>query len=484
MKIIAFFIISSSLIFGSSIAVRMPPRAFMQCMDHGFRGILCYGGRSSNKNDAITYKDIYQMAPSTSNSFGDDSSRFEGLTPDQMANSWNDLREELPFPNSDFLLPSAGNTRFIMIGGSGSVGNSSSPVDLDKDKSTSSLTVTIHSNINFPPLRGSAFAMDNATDGMIAGGATYGNTSSFYTDVVKTQFTYKTRILSITKVGTINTNRFGHAMIYKNNVLYIIGGQQLVNNQLQSIPMNQMTRFDTLQSAWTTVNCKGPIPTSRSYFTLTKSVDAYYPNGYILFGGINADTNVVSTDTMYVLYFDSGTYETLNTINGPSPRYGHSALVHRNVELFIINGMDTTGAALSDFKIFDIPGNQWVDKFSTYGSYPDSPYKKHVPMYNSELQSIAWGITIAVIVFIQLVGFGLHKYVDKNASHHETNVESLDNKESDQNYQHQSSSPIQQSLNDRPLPPAPRISMPTGPEYNSSSPAIFYQQDVPYSQRQ
>lgn len=88
--------------------------------------------------------------------------------------------------------------------------------------------------------------------------------------------------------------------------------------------MNQVSQFDTILSTWSTVSFKGTIPTSRSYFTLTPSSTVQYLNQYIIFGGINADTNQVVTDSMYLVSINDGTYEAINANNAPSPRFGHS----------------------------------------------------------------------------------------------------------------------------------------------------------------
>lgn len=59
--------------------------------------------------------------------------------------------------------------------------------------------------------------------------------------------------------------------------------------------------------------------------------------------------------------------------------------------------MDDNGTVLNDFHVYDIKGNQWVDKFSTNGSYPESSYEKKIPKYSSAGQAFCWGITVGVI---------------------------------------------------------------------------------------
>ncbi|CAO3608254.1 unnamed protein product [Cunninghamella blakesleeana] len=400
MKITSFFIIASSFLFGLSIAVSIQPRVFGGCTYFTYKAIYSLGGRSSNKNDSIIYKDIHSLALINATA--------EEYELDELSNCWRDLisiEAEMPFPNSDFILIPVGFNAVTMVGGSRSINNSSSPFLWDPESSMTHWKPVSLSNLStpLPLLRGSAFALDGRKVGLIAGGSIYSSASSFLPVYYDSNMSI---LIGLTKIGDMNTNRIGHSMMYQNNTLYIIGGQESINNQLRSVPMDQMDQFDTLHSTWTTVKCNGTIPTPRSHFTLSKSGHDNPAYSYVLFGGINADTNVASNDTLYMLYVNTGTYESLNTINGPSPRYGHSAVKHSVRELFIMNGMDANEVALGDLHLNDIRNNQWVDKFSVYENYLDSPYKKNVvAKIHPESHTLSWCFIISVILFIQLTVF-------------------------------------------------------------------------------
>lgn len=242
------------------------------------------------------------------------------------------------------------------------------------------------------------------------------------------------------------------------------------------------------------------------------------------------------------------------------------AVLYGSQSLLILNGMDSTGATLSDINVFDTMGQQWVNQFLTFENYPStSNNNNNITVINSGLDydptdsAMAGGLGAGLFVvkiffilfyyhyhyyfvveekiylciyvfyiyifqFISLVGFALYKYVEKHTSRHQENenIISYDNKSSAQyndtnnNYNHQASSPhinnngytspsttqyhengnnnynnyqppsspSSPHVDNRPLPPTPIMTMPTGPENYSSSSQIFYQQDVPYPQQQ
>lgn len=142
MKIASLFIISSSLIFGSSIAINIPPRVFGQCAQLSLNDLYCFGGRSSNKDGATVFKDMYRM----------DLKSFSGYTPSEIANNWQPLGNEMLQPNSDFLMMELSTDLIMIVGGSGSVNNSSTPYTYDTVKKAWGTVSPTNLKSAIPPL--------------------------------------------------------------------------------------------------------------------------------------------------------------------------------------------------------------------------------------------------------------------------------------------------------------------------------------------
>ncbi|CAO3608230.1 unnamed protein product [Cunninghamella blakesleeana] len=430
------------------------------------------------------------------------------------------------YPNSDFLMLPVNSSTFMVIGGSGSV---HIPNTLYAFNAITGRWANMTGDLLYtpiPPLRGSALTYFNGGFSMstsyVVGGATYGdNTSTLFTNIIQVDVPIVyTRLLDpYPNLVPSISYRIGHVATSSLSTISVFGGQQLVNNQLQSVSMNQVSKFDTILSTWKTVSFSGPTPTSRSYFTITQSSTSEYLNQYILFGGINADTNQLVTDLMYKVSINDGSYESINAMNAPSPRFGHSAVFYGSNSLLILNGMDSTGTVLNDINVFNTVGKQWMDQFLTLENYPGISNNNNngggssTSIYyyiDPSSTAITGGLGGGLFVFILLSGFALHKYVEKYTLPHQEN-DLYDIKESDQynnnnnnnnnnqqlsslstnqhhsnntnNYQSSSSS-SPPPIDHCPLPPTPNVFMPTGLEYNASSSPIFYQQDVPYPKRQ
>ncbi|KAJ2955495.1 hypothetical protein NQZ79_g8510 [Umbelopsis isabellina] len=273
--------------------------------------------------------------------------------------------------------------------------------------------------------------------------------------------------------------RVGHTMTITNSgLIYIIGGLTATKESyldaqgrlqwlLQSVSMSEIPTYDTKSGVWSEVTGVGQIPPPRNIHSASLGSDG---TTIYVFGGASEANLTTVYDDLYTFDTTKSSWTQINAANGPSPRAGHCA-VQVNNTMFILFGYDFTLSSLSDIHALDTVNLKWVDTFSANG-YPlisNSSSSKNTttctdPCSCSGDCSQSSGLSTGAIVGIAVgcgvgaIGAAVLLFLC---------LRRRSRKQRD--YEHPSGPAMQQSYEERPLPPVHTESQPSESLFNSAS---------------
>ncbi|CAO3612486.1 unnamed protein product [Cunninghamella echinulata] len=368
-------ILSSLLLVASSVALvygEVPqPRHRQGCVVlqqkiHCFGGgIHVSGGNSYNR----VLNEHYVLDLSKDFLLKDGQSAWQLLPPS------NDFVLE---PNYAFGMAATSNTSFVVVSGSGYNDGKSflknKTISYDATKNTWS---TIPSTVNQT----------------VGGTANYDGTNLYFFGGQQI-YAYTLPLLSLYRLS-LNNNQWTTAAIVNgvanglyravhasdmdsNGVIYYVGGRQGIpakddptstywNWMTQLIPFTSIATYDTKNQVWGSIKISGTVPSIRTLHTFT-----YMPqtNNFVMFGGKQGDSEkpVAVSDICYTFDVANKTWQQQNVEQiGSGSRYGHSAVLYKDLYLFIIFGGDASNFELSDFHMLDVKTWTWLDNFSASG---------------------------------------------------------------------------------------------------------------------
>ncbi|KAI9304337.1 hypothetical protein BJ944DRAFT_266985 [Cunninghamella echinulata] len=363
-------ILSSLLLVASSVALvygEVPqPRHRQGCVVlqqkiHCFGGgVYVSGGNSFNR----VLNEHYVLDLSKDFLLKDGRSAWQLLPPS------NDFILE---PNYSFGMTATSNTSFVVVSGSGYNDGKSflknKTISYDATQNTWS---TIPSTIN-----------------QTVGGTANYNGDNLYIFGGQQIYAYTLPLLSLYQLSLNNnqwttaallngdTNGLYRALhasdIDSNGVIYYVGGRRAVptgtswNWLTQLVPFTSIATYDTKNQVWGSIKISGTVPSIRTLHTFT-----YMPqtNNFVMFGGKQGDseTPIAISDICYTYDVANKTWQQQNVAQiGSGSRYGHSAVLYKDLYLFIIFGADTSNFGLNDFHMLDVRTWSWLDNFSASG---------------------------------------------------------------------------------------------------------------------
>ncbi|KAI9289226.1 hypothetical protein BC943DRAFT_316244 [Umbelopsis sp. AD052] len=169
--------------------------------------------------------------------------------------------------------------------------------------------------------------------------------------------------------------RIGHTMtILPNGIIQIIGGNVATmlsgldsrgyrQWRLDLAPMGSVAVYDTVKGSWTTKSATGTLPPHRNFHSATLAQDS---NTIIIFGGSSNGSSLFND--LYALDSNKMIWTHIDIENGPSARYGHSA-VQVNETMFVLFGINAANSSLNDIYALDTVNWVWTQHFSASG-YP------------------------------------------------------------------------------------------------------------------
>src|SRR5690606_6017737 len=127
--------------------------------------------------------------------------------------------------------------------------------------------------------------------------------------------------------GTIPPPVTGHALCYHNGCIYLFGGETDAGF------VNAFYEYKIATNEWKRMNSKNnPPPKAFHSAVLMKGKEI------LVSGGKNKGNSV--SDDVYMYKFKNNTWNHLKTTgNGPSKRFGHSAVVYNQNKMIIFGGM-------------------------------------------------------------------------------------------------------------------------------------------------
>ncbi|CAE7387614.1 Lztr1 [Symbiodinium natans] len=156
-----------------------------------------------------------------------------------------------------------------------------------------------------------------------------------------------------TSSGSTPSLRRGHGMVWSHSddSIYIFGGYYSSSWTL----MNDLYRYDTSASHWTTLNPGGSLPTGRGFLAMASCNSSLY-----VFGG-HGSSIPLSDFYRYDILANDWT-ELSPTGSQPSRRYGHSmACREMDISLYVFGGHDGgPQEMLNDFYRYDVVANEWT----------------------------------------------------------------------------------------------------------------------------
>ncbi|CAO3622443.1 unnamed protein product [Cunninghamella blakesleeana] len=327
-------------------------------------GIYVAGAQSYNK----VLNDHYVLDLSKDFVINDNQEAWQALQP-----SNNFILE----PNYAFGMAAASNNSFIVTSGSGY-----------NDARTFLRNKTVIYNADDNTWSSVPSPTLNQT---VGGSANFDGQNNVYFFGGKSIYSYTLPLTSLFNLA-INTNqwqlaplgnptvnalyRSDHASdIDTNGVIHYVGGYQGVPtgasyNWRGLAPMTSIPTYDTKKQQWGSIRTNGAIPNIRNLHTFT-----YMPktDSFVLFGGKQGDSETTSAvpDICYTFNGKNGTWISQNVKTlGTGSRYGHAAVLYKDIYLFIIFGGDTGNAGLNDYHILNVNTWQWLDKFNADGNPP------------------------------------------------------------------------------------------------------------------
>ncbi|KAI9015697.1 hypothetical protein CLU79DRAFT_765406 [Phycomyces nitens] len=201
--------------------------------------------------------------------------------------------------------------------------------------------------------------------------------------------------------------------------------------------------FNTDTSIWSTVTVgPGNIPSSRTLLTAT-----LLPNStsFLIYGGVQYPNYVSPPYEDYAYLFDTMTNSwslaNISDKNGAGPRYGHSAVLHPNGDLFIIFGVDSNRISRNDYYILDtsdIHDLKWKTTFTPSSLIDLTPTNstitpEHAPIdiHRGISGGVIAGIVVGCVAALAISGLLLwflkrKREYQKEAIHKDDNVPGME----------------------------------------------------------
>ncbi|RIA96736.1 hypothetical protein C1645_814920 [Glomus cerebriforme] len=226
------------------------------------------------------------------------------------------------------------------------------------------------------------------------------NDASVYTNLIENnEFVNDMLILdsinlSWGKGSTLNApvprNSYAATLLPNKNIIYI--GGATFNGQ--SLTLNEVYMYDTINDNWSTKNTSGSIPSNRAGLSAVLGLDG---QRVIIFGGYGNGEIVNSQDSLYVLNIN--TFEwSIPKISGniTSSRYLHKANLIGN---YMVISFGVGYQSESDILLLDISNNdeyKWTTKFNP----PQNSSKNNIiPLISIFMGSLVGGILLSIGIF-------------------------------------------------------------------------------------
>ncbi|RIA96737.1 hypothetical protein C1645_856866 [Glomus cerebriforme] len=238
----------------------------------------------------------------------------------------------------------------------------------------------------------------------------FGGSLIGYNIVVNDMLILDTINLSWGKSSTLNApipRVYYGADLLPNQTIIYIGGETFVN---QSLTLNEVYMYDTINDNWSTKKTSGSIPSNRAGLSAVLGLDG---QRVIIFGGYRNNRIISAQDSLYTLNIN--TFEwTIPKIFGniPGPRCLHKANLIGNY-MVISFGMGYQQSE-SDILLLDISNNdeyKWVINFNPpiSSSSPTSPTSPSSPtqIFAQKSAAAIIGIVIGSLISSILLTVGI-----------------------------------------------------------------------------
>ncbi|CAO3634038.1 unnamed protein product [Cunninghamella echinulata] len=209
----------------------------------------------------------------------------------------------------------------------------------------------------------------------IWGGENFPMDSEYIPNIARV-FNYKT--LEWTNQFTDTTiMRMEHtATLGLDGSIYILGGtMRYPNRTFVYSSFNDVRKFDTVSTQWSSFTAGGEVPSSRVSHT---TIQLPNRNQLFIYGGVNADRSVLakreipSPDYCFVYDYKNNTFKSIQfpevNTNIKNTRYGHFATIYNDTYLIMAFGFTDpvlAGPSLSILNISNPYQPNWITSFST-----------------------------------------------------------------------------------------------------------------------
>ncbi|GBC05035.1 hypothetical protein RclHR1_00060048 [Rhizophagus clarus] len=307
---------------------------------------------------------------------------------------WNDLSKDNIVPSqigATAVKGGANNDTIILYGGRNLTQVESKSLIYTFDTQTDSWNVPIISGESSIKRRSLTAIIDYQGKIYLFGGKLLG-----YDTYVNDMITLDTINLIWGEGSSINAPtariNYGATLLPNQNIIYIGGGDSLN----QSLPLNEVYIYDTINDIWSVKNTLGSIPSNRYGLSVVLGLDG---EQVIVFGGLGNQNTVISLgEALYTLNINTFEWSIPNVSgNIPNCRYMHKANVIGNYMVV------TFGAGYneseSDVLLLDISNNNefvWTTNF-----YPPPPTPAPAPAppsTPSKNKSAVIGLSIGAIL--------------------------------------------------------------------------------------
>lgn len=161
-------------------------------------------------------------------------------------------------------------------------------------------------------------------------------------------------------VAPMIAGRFSHAAVIYQNSMFVFGGGSSTETTF-----NDLWRFDLSSRKWIRPISMGTYPSPKACATMVS-----YKNFLILFGGWRHPSTFPPYqpwrlfDELHAYNVIENKWMSMTTLDGPSPRTGHSATVHKDM-MILFGGYsqdDQTGTSQNDLWSLDLKSLIWIKR--------------------------------------------------------------------------------------------------------------------------
>ncbi|KAI9301395.1 hypothetical protein BJ944DRAFT_252349 [Cunninghamella echinulata] len=251
----------------------------------------------------------------------------------------------------------------------------------------------------------------------IWGGENFPMDSEYIPNIARV-FNYKT--LEWTNQFTDTTvMRMEHtATLGLDKSIYILGGtMRYPNHTFVYSSFNDVRKFDTISTQWSSLTAGGETPSPRVSHTTTQLPNR---NQLFIYGGVNADRNIKvdqetpSSDYCFIYDYKNNTFISIQfpevNTDIKNTRYGHFATIYNDTYLVMAFGfMDTvhTSPSLSILNISNPYQPNWITSFSTANNNNQANPNITENVQNNLIHyGISNGVIVAIVVPLVIVVLG------------------------------------------------------------------------------